>query len=295
MTEPTTTPAPAPGTENPATPPTTPAAPQVTPPVTSPTTPETPFYSGFEDASVKEWAEGKGWKSPEAVVKSAMNLEKMVGAPAEQVLRIPQDGDVEGWAKARQQLGAPAEAGAYEVPGLGEDETSAAYGDAMRGAFHKAGLTQEQVDIVMGAGNEFVAGTETAAKEEYERAVTAQDNELKAEWGNGYDRQMAIGRNAAQRLEFSEDVIDGIEKAVGYAETVKLMAKLGEKMGEDKYVQGEGGTGTYTPAQAKVAWNTFQSDPNNMKALLDKRHAGHASAMSKKAEIFAVMYPPQEK
>ncbi len=262
-------------------------------PAPAPAAPETPFYAGFEDATVKEWAEGKGWKSPEAVVKSAMNLEKMVGAPAEQVLRIPQEGDVEGWAKARQQLGAPAEATAYTVPGLGEDEASVAYGDVMRAAFHKAGLTQEQVDTIVGAGNEFVEGQESSREEDYKRTVEVQTRELQAEWGNGYERMMAIGRQASQRLGMTEEMISGMESAVGYAETIKFLSSLGERLGEDRYVEGNGNA-ALTPAQAKVAWETFKSDPNNIKALMNKGHAGHAAAMAKKQEIFAVMYPDMQ-
>lgn len=86
------TPTAAPATGQPTTPPTTQTTP---PPSTTPTTPPagtppvstgstdpaatgttSPWYSTLQDATLKEFAEKKGWKDPEAQLKSHMELEK---------------------------------------------------------------------------------------------------------------------------------------------------------------------------------------------------------------------------
>lgn len=253
----------------------------------------TPFYSGFENAELSTWAEGKGWRSPEAVVKSAFHLEKMVGAPAESVLRVPVSGDTEGWAKVHQQLGAPAEASGYEVPMKGGDAETG----ALRELFHKAGLTQDQAKAIVEGSEAFGSDAEQAAEEAYAQTVQVQEQELHKEWGAGYDRQMSLAQNAAGKLGFDENAINGLESTLGYAETVKLMANLGTKLGEDNFVNGDhansqnGFQSQLTPAQAKVKWSEFSGDPNSRTALLDKRHPGHDAAMTRKRELFSLMHP----
>ena len=255
---------------------------------------EQPFYSAFEDAQLKDWAIGKGWKNAEAVVKSAQHLEKMVGVPSDQIVRIPKAGDVDGWNTFHAKMGRPQAAEAYEIPGLQDDDASQAYGKHMREAFHKAGLNQDQVSAIMTAGDEFLSGQQADAEKEYELEIASQTEALKKEWGNGYDKQTAVARNAAQRLGFTEEAIDGLERGIGFAETMKLMATLGERMGEDRYVSGEsagGSTSAFTPQQAQQAWAEFKADTNMMAALNDRKHPAHAAALARKSDIFAVMYP----
>ncbi len=257
---------------------------------------EQPFYGSFQDPNLKTWAEGKGWKSPEAAVKSAYHLEKMVGAPADSVLRIPQEGDADGWKAVYEKLGAPHDVKDYNLPGVGDDPASQAYANHMRDVFKNAGLSTKQVETVLNANNEFNEQYSQQQSTEYDQEIQAAEQTLKKEWGNGYNVQLVTAQQAAQNLGFTEGMLNGLEQAVGYAETMKFMAELGSRLGEDSFVGGSGETpgaigASSTPAQAQAAWETFKSDPANVAALTDKRNPGHAAAMARKNEIFAIMHP----
>ncbi|HQQ71498.1 MAG TPA: hypothetical protein PLL92_14465, partial [Alicycliphilus sp.] len=68
-----------------------------------------PWFSSFQDAGVKSWAESKGFKDPETAVASAWNLEKLIGADRNgRTVVLPKyDKDVEGIKAFRAKLGVP--------------------------------------------------------------------------------------------------------------------------------------------------------------------------------------------
>lgn len=270
-----------------------PAAPAT--PAAQPT--DQPFYSSFEDEGLRDWTAAKGWKTPEALAKSALSLEKMAGAPADRLIKLPSDSaDQGGWDAVYAKLGRPESPDKYglEVPeGLPKDE---AYLGKMAEAFHKAGLNPDQAKAITEANNAYVAEMQQQAVTDYETGVQAQRQELQREWGNGFERQMSAAQNAAKQLGFSPEMVDGIESMVGYADTMRFFADLAKKLGEDNFVGGDGGPrfqGSMTPEEAKVALATFNNDENNRKALMSKHHPRHNEVMKKRSELYSIIYPEQ--
>lgn len=264
----------------------------------APAAADQPFYSGFEDEAVRTWAEGKGLKDAESAVKSYMNAEKLIGVPADQMLRLPKEGDFEGQAAFYAKLGKPAEASAYELAlpeGVEKTAEIEAFQGHMKELFHKANLTPEQVKVLAEGYNAFGAQESEDLTADYETSVQAQTLALQNKWGNGYDRMMRMGERATETLGFTTEIIDGIESAVGYEKTIELMAGLGKRMLEDNFVSGDsrgtGFAGELTPAEARQQYDDFVSDPKNIAALMDKNNPGHAAAMRKKNEFFQLMHP----
>lgn len=256
-----------------------------------------PFYSGFENADLKSWTEGEGWKSAEAMAQSAHHLEKMVGAPAESVLRVPQDGDAEAWAAVHQRLGTPATADAYEFHKADDVPVNEKYLSVMKEVFHKHGVSQKAAAAITQANNEFLQAHAKETQDAYEASVTAQQNELKTEWGQGYEKQMATAKGAAAKLGFTKPMVDALETELGFKGVMQFLAGLGPKVGiaEDTFEGGDGnpgfGNAQMTPAQAKAKWAELSGDPDNVKALTNKSHARHKVLMQQKADLFAIMYP----
>ena len=124
----------------------------------------------------------------------------MVGAPADKVLRIPVDGDVEGWQEFHQRLGAPKEASGYDIPVADGDEVGKLYTDHMKESFLKMGLTPEQAKAVSQATTEFRTAADEYATQQYELDTTSAVKNLKREWGNGYERQMNVAKKAVSQL-----------------------------------------------------------------------------------------------
>lgn len=146
--------------------------------------PDAPFYSGFEDAEVKQWVEAKGWKSPEALAKSALHLERMAGAPSDQLVRLPQDRSPESLRPVFERLGAPSDPQGYELPS-GENSIPE-YEKAVRETYHKLGLTKDQAKALTEFNLQFAEEYEKQANESRAASATVGEQELKREWATPF-------------------------------------------------------------------------------------------------------------
>jgi len=275
-----------------------PAEPPAAPPAEPPAQPPAAFHETFQDVSLKEWVQTKGWQNPEAVAQSAFNLEKMVGAPAEELVRVPKDGGPEATRQVLAKLGMPESADKYEIAAPEGMPTDEGFQKWAQETFHKAGLTTDQAKAVNDAWNEYAQQHYQATEEQLVADATHGDQQLQQEWGSGYERQMNVASKAARELGFDEDMINAMQQAKGYAETMKFMSALGEKLGEDSFVSGEvsrtGFHSSMTPSEAKTAYNRLIQDEGFSKALMDKQHPGHKDAVERKQKLYALMYPEEK-
>jgi hypothetical protein len=93
-------------------------------------------------------------------------------------------------------------------------------------------------------------------------------------------------------LGFTGEAVDALEMALGYAGSMKFMASLADKLGEDKFVSADGSkfNAQLTPAEAKAEYSRLTMDPQFSAALLDKQNAGHKAAVDKKAQLMTLIY-----
>lgn len=275
---------------------TPPATPPATPPGTPPATPPaTPPWHGLTAPEDVSYVENKGWKAAQDVVASYRGAEKLIGRDPSQLLVMPRADDPNGLMAVFDKLGRPATADKYEFAkppeGITPDEK---YMTWARDTFHKLGLLPGQVKELSAAHNAFVKDTLDAEMREYNIQVELGKKTLLNEWKGGHERMMNSAKTAANALGFSADMIDGIERSIGYVDTWKFFAELGKKMGEDTLATGHGRqnfTGTLTPEEANAEWKAKTLDPVFVAALKDKNHPGHAAAQAKQTELFKVMYP----
>jgi hypothetical protein len=240
----------------------------------------------------------KGWQGPQDVITSYRNAEKLLGRPADQLLAMPRADDPAGLLAVFDKLGRPATPDKYEFSAPPAGVTpDAGYEAWARGTFHKVGLLPGQVKALTAEHNAYVANVMAQQQKDYELAVTNDKANLQTEWGGGFERMMASAKHAANTLGFKPEMIDAMEKSVGYAGTYKFFADLGKKMGESTFVSGDGKKpgfeGMMTPAESKAEWEAMKTDPIWGKALFDKSHPNHKAAVEKQQRLFALMYPAQ--
>ena len=255
------------------------------------------FHESLQDEGLRAWAQTKGLKDAESAVKSAYNAEKLLGAPADQIIRLPSEMTPEAMKGVLAKLGAPDSADKYEIPaaeGLPVDE---AFQGWAKGTFHKLGLPAATAKALVEEWNGYVKSALDSQTADAQAKFTADESALKTEWGNGFDRKMLVAKNAAQKLGFSEEILNGLEAQLGYAGVMKFMAELGGKLGEDTFVgdtgTGNRGFGQMTPAEAKVEWEKMLMDSEVTKALTSQNHPGHRAAVEKKTRLFSIMHPEQ--
>src|SRR4051812_33433335 len=71
--------------------------------------------AGLDDASAAFVAE-KQFKDMSTAIQSHRNLEKLVGVPADKLLRLPTDDSPEAWNAIYDKLGRPKDAAGYNLP-----------------------------------------------------------------------------------------------------------------------------------------------------------------------------------
>ncbi len=250
------------------------------------------FYDTVTNPELKTWIQSKGWKGVEAMADSAHNLEKMIGAPADEVFRLPKNPDPATLATLFDRLGRPASADKYELPvpkGMTPDVN---YIKAMQETFHKVGLTAAQAKALAEANGAYSQAQLAQQAKDYELGVAADEQALQGEWKNGYDRMMNQASTAAKQLGFTTEMIDGLESSIGYAGTMKFLAGLATKLGEDNFVNGAprgGFGGDATPAEAKAEWAKLTLDKGFTEALMNRQHPGHGAAIEKKSMLMRLI------
>ena len=247
------------------------------------------------DADGLAYIANKGWKGPTDVINSYRGAEKLIGKDPGSLIPVPRADDPVGFRAAMQKLGLPETPDKYEFAkpdGVPVDQT---YERWARETFHKVGLPAAQVKALTAEHNAFVKATMDQQAKDYALAVDTDKKALLAEWKGGHERMYNAAKTAAKSLGFSPEMIDGIERTVGYAGTWKFFAELGKKMGEDGFVTGGDKSSSFnaqqTPAEAKAEWEKMKMDATAMAALKDRSHPGHASTKAKQAALFSVMYP----
>lgn len=245
----------------PAAPPADPPAAPATPPPAEPSGGQAQSWLDSLPEDVKGYVENKGFTDPAAIAKGYQNLEKLVGVPEDQLLRLPKEDDAEGWEKVFNKLGRPQEAKDYEIQrgeGMPGDE---AYETWAKNTAHELGLTQGQlqglVEKMDTRVKEYAAEQQVQAKSDAETV----EKQLRTEWGEAFDQKFANIDRVADSLGMTTEQLNGLREAMGPVEAMKFVDSLGTRLGEDQFVGG-GGTalGARTPDAAKAEINDLKRD-----------------------------------
>jgi hypothetical protein len=190
-----------------------------------------------------------------------MNMEKLLGVPADQIIRMPKADDAEGMTKVFDRLGRPAKADGYKFTapeGAGEDFVKNA-----QSWFHEAGLTESQAAKVVEKFGANVAQARQAAAEAEALAVKEGAEKLNKEWGAALEKNKAIVDGVAREFGMSAEQVLGLRKALGVEGAMKFLHSIGQKLGEDTFVAANGGQkfgNVMTPDAARARITALKTD-----------------------------------
>lgn len=242
------------------------------------------------DELTSGYIQNKGWDNPLKAVESYRNLEKLLGADkAGNAVIIPKaEADAKEWNAVFDRLGRPSAPDGYKVqmPEGGDPE----FHKASLGKFHELGLTQKQGETLMGWYNQTVQDQMQKMEAQRVEAFNAEEAQIKQEWGAAYTQNLAAAQSAARGLGLNADTIDALSSAMGHKATMNLLAQIGSKLGEDKFVSGDLNTSfgnAMTPAQAKSQIQSLMSD----KDFTAKYLKGDADAKARMVQLHAFAYP----
>lgn len=257
------------------------------------------WYQALEP-DVQGWLDSKGLRgddpakvAPE-LAQSYRNLEKLLGADkaGRTVVRPkplgdnPSENEVAAH-KAEvdafyQALGRPKEAKDY---GLELPEGTEWLGDA----FFEHGLTADQARGLTDKLKTQHTELSEKTQREYEEQVERETSELKGKWGEAYDQNLNIARQAAKDLDMTGEQIDALEQVMGYRGVHEFLHGLGTKIGEAQFHDGAGPAlgGRLTPEQAQGRIATLKKD----KAFIDRFMAGDAESRAEWNRLHKAAYP----
>jgi hypothetical protein len=239
------------------------------------------WFETFQDASIKEWAATKGWKSPESAVQSAWHLEKLMGADkaGRGVIWPKDENDVDGWKAVYTKLGRPETPEGYDVKlPEGSDDT---YLKSILPALHEAGVPKSKMQKILETHEAFAAKYQEQQENEWAEASNKQFESLQKEWGNDFERNSEMARRATRMAGISKEQAEAIEKVLGVDGAAKMFAVFGENYVEHAS-PGHFNTGGDTSASAKARIAELKADKEfgvkilngdaNAKAEWDKLH-----------------------
>lgn len=263
----------------------TPAAPAAPAPA-APPAPALPWYDGA-DAEVIGHIQNRGWDKldPKAAalnaVKSHREAEKLIGAPANELLRMPKDAnDAEGWGRVRERLGVPADAKGYDFSTVKFADGSAldqGVIDVLGPALHGANVSKDKANEVVQAVVKYLDNADATDTKNEQDKLNIERDALKVNWGSNVEANLLVAKNAAAALNVKPEAVAALEKVIGYAAVMEMFRNIGSRIGEDTFITNHapGGSGVISADQATATLAEKQNDA----AWVAKLNAGDAMAM----------------
>jgi len=250
-------------------------------------TPPTEWTAGLNE-DLRGYVQTKGFKDPGSVVDSYRNMEKLLGVK-EKLLKLPdKDDDAQGWGEIYNKLGRPEKADEYkiEVPkDFGDENFTKWYKETA----HELGLSRKQAETLSAKWNEFVGKGHKEFSDAEAHKAQADAEALQKKWGQAHAQNLNIAKQAANAFGVKPEVIDKIEKDIGYTGVMELFHAIGSKMGEGTFVSGDGGgknfSGLLSPEAAKSRVKSLMSDSDFSRRYL----AGETAAVQEMDRLHKMM------
>ena len=208
------------------------------------------------------------YKSPIHALEHTRNLQQLVGKKADAVFIPSKDATEEELAEFRAKLGVPETPDGYGLKAPDDLPEGVVVSDEdmaeFAGVAHKLGLTPDQVQGLqqweMGRVGAMTQANETAAQALEAKHLEDNRKALQEEWGTGkeFDEKITLATRAGRTFGYSAEEL-GSNPIFRNAEVIKILAKAGADMGEDRLVSGDEGS----PQSLKAQAQDIISNPQN--------------------------------
>lgn len=182
-----------------------------------------------------------------AATKSYQSAHSLVGAPPEQIVRLPKDANSPEWGAVWTRLGRPNEAKGYDLSAVKfKDGTTLSEGEQVfiQNTSHALNLPKgvgERLAAEMVKYRDGVAEESTRTRA---ASLAAEKDTLAKNWGGNFNANMEVAKRAIRALGLGEKeagFVNLIEKEIGYAGVFEMFRNIGARLGEDAFVAGSQG------------------------------------------------------
>lgn len=234
------------------------------------------WIKGISKPELKGLAESRKWESPEMLLESFHNLEKLRGIPADKILAVPDTTDEAALGIVYNRLGRPDKP---ELYGLPKDAEGADTNKWMAETMHKLGLSSQQAKALFDANKARTDGLQQKATDKIKGEVANQLAALKTEWGAAYEANEQLAASTLARFGLDGKAVAPLKDAIGGANIMKFLVAVGKGMGEGAFIEGGGvrnPNAPMTPAEAKLTIKDRMKDKGFTDRLVSKDAAAVA-------------------
>jgi hypothetical protein len=215
-----------------------------------------PWFDGVDD-EVKGYITSRGLdKKTEreallTTIQAHREASAKIGIPADRVLKLPDEGDAEGWKNVWQKLGVPQDIGGYDVSKLNDDKLATLFKQqALALNIPKAAAERLAEQI---AAYQFETAAEAKTQDNAKLANAMQ--ELRNNWGVNFETNKFVADRAATLMGISAEALNVMANSAGFPTVMEGLRKMGMAMGEGKLIglggPGDRGLGPMTAEEAK--------------------------------------------
>lgn len=228
------------------------------------------WHDGIDQITLGFW-QNKGLdpadprKVAEGLTKFYREVERYVGAPPDQMIRIPQPNAAEADIKAYwNRVGVPAEGKDYDLSGVkfaDGKELDTAFADMLRSAMIDGRVPKDRAAGIAQRLIKHMEANDAAELAERTANVKAERELLDKNWGanRAYNEQIAkraledLGKAAGLTAEQATKAWDAISVTggIGASYAMEMLRMIGARMGESPFVNSQPGSGTNNQAMSK--------------------------------------------
>lgn len=232
-----------------------------------------PAWHAGLDAEILGTAQRKGWdlSDPSKAFATAANAyssaEKLVGAPPDKVLRMPEaSADAATLDAFWQRLGAAKEAKEIDfsaIKGAGDKPFDEKLAEVIRSTALAARAPKDVALATAAALQKHFDSEASAAKTIRDGQINADKEALKTSWGANIDRNMFVANQALEKLataismpiDKAKAAWDALSKVggLGATDAVNMLYEMGKRMGEDRFVSSGAPGGSNLPMTREAA------------------------------------------
>lgn len=233
-------------------------------------TPASWFVTAGADTETQGYLSNRGWdklppeKAALEAIKAHRNAEKLLGGPADRLMRIPTDpADSDGWGKVYTALGRPKDATGYDFKEAGDADPT--FINFVREFAYRNNMPKSAGEALAKEVTKFAAAQEAELQKQAELEVAKEQRELRSQYGFEYDAKMLTAQNAVAKLGIDPTAVKTLEGKIGYKAVIDMFVKIGSAIGEDTFIKSEQTGAIMSPAGAAERLAQLKSDPEWVK------------------------------
>jgi hypothetical protein len=227
------------------------------------------------------------------VLKSYVNAQRMIGGE-KVVIPTGKNDTPEAWDAFYARLGRPEDPEKYEFEQMPEGlPVSPEFQKSVKALAHGMGLHPKQAAALNKAVTGWLGETFKAHNESQQKAMEAAETALRTEWGNGYDKNLELAGKVIDTYGGKPEEIQAFKEKFGSDPVaIKVLANLGNLIGEGNFIKGEAPAFLSTPEQAKSKAQAIMTDKANplYDPYHDKFHIRHNEAVEEVERLYRVAY-----